>query len=111
MATLDTDANIIGEFLVRMNQSSTAAFYTDAITAGWFTNAHRWAAAYKKWPVTDYMDSSTVFGTGSTNALGDAYAYPTNFRTGSIRWIKDSNSTTSKQIYQKQNYKLSTVPL
>ncbi len=98
---LNTNVDIISEVLVRLNASSTVAFYTDTILNAWENNAYKFVAAYKKWPVTLYMDSSTLFGTNSLNSTGDAYAYPSNFRSESIRWVKDSNPAPSQQMYDK----------
>lgn len=99
---LKNDSDIIAEVLVRLNQSSTAAFYTDTILLGWFQNALKWSHAYKKWPVTEYMDSSK--NTTAPDIGTDGYTYPTQLRSESIRWLRDSNSVLTKRIYQKITY-------
>lgn len=99
---LNTNMDCISEVLVRLNQSSAAAFYTDSILSAWYNDAYKYVAGYKKWPVTLYVDSST--NQASPTIGTDGYTYPTNFRSMSIRWLKDSNATPSSTMYDKVRY-------
>jgi hypothetical protein len=59
---LNTTNDIITEVLVRNNRSTTDSFITDAMLQDWLTNAHLWAASYKKWPMTEGRLSTTWAG-------------------------------------------------
>lgn len=97
---LQTLGDIKTEVLVRMNASTTAAYYTDTILNQWIDLGHRWAASYKKWPFTFYLDQSIPFVSGT-----EVYTYPSNFKTGSIRYIQDASSAANPPIYQKVEFK------
>lgn len=85
------------EVLVRLNASTTQAYYTDPILNQWGDLSHRWACSYKKWPFLFYLDQSIAFNGGET------YTYPTNFKTGSIRYIQDA-SVPSPSMYRKTEF-------
>lgn len=70
------------EVLVRMGVLTTAAYYTDQMLFDEINIAHKWAAGYKKWPFTFRHDASFAF-----DGRSDWYAYPTGFKSDSIRYL------------------------
>ncbi len=79
-----TQAQIISSAVIRGGMDTTVGFYTDAAIDRELETAHKWAAGYHKWPMTEYMDKSGTF-TGGT----EEYAYPNaTFKTDSIRILK-----------------------
>ena len=76
------------ELLVRANESTstaTGALYTEAILNDWVDDAHKFAAAYKKWPFAEGRISTTLVST-QTDDLGNiVYDYPEGWKADSIR--------------------------
>jgi hypothetical protein len=103
---LRNTGDIKNDVIVRLGISTTAAYYTDAILDDWINNANKWAGAYKKWPFTEYMDSSTAFVSGTDN-----YAYPSNFKSDSIRLLKDGSGDffEKKEFGQYQKYNQANI--
>lgn len=97
---LQTLGDIKTEVLVRLQQGTSAAFYTDTILNQWADLSHRWAASYKKWPFSFYFDQSIAFVSGT-----ESYTYPSNFKTHSIRFIQDQSTGANPPIYQKVDFK------
>lgn len=95
---LNNLGDIKDQVLVRLNASTTAAYYTDPMLNQWIDMGHRWAASYKKWAFLYYVDQSILFSSAS-----ETYNYPSNFKTGSIRFIQDQ-STAQPNIYQKVDF-------
>lgn len=101
MANLRTQGDIITDFLVKMNQSTTTAFYTDQILTTWASNAYSWAAAKYKWPMTEGRYSTTS-ASMSTNEDGyTALQYPEGFRSDSVRLL----TVGGKHFFKKNFYK------
>ena len=98
---LRTQGDIISEFLVRMNQTSTVGFYTDAILTTWASNANSWAAAKYKWPFTEGRYSTTFASLGSNEDGYTTLEYPEGFRTDSIRLL----TVGGKKFFKKNFYK------
>lgn len=83
------------EVLVRLGSDTTSTFYTEVNIRNWLITAHLWAAAYKKWPQTEYKDKSGVFTIGT-----ETYSYPNiGFRTDSIRLLQ-----IGSYLFQKKNF-------
>lgn len=59
---LNTNNDIITEVLVRNNRTTTDGFITDAMLRDWLEDSHVWAAAFKKWPMTEGRLSTTWAG-------------------------------------------------
>lgn len=90
---LNTNGDIISEVIVRANLTTTSAgLYTDDILGDWATNAHRWAAGYRKWPVTEGRVSSTFTGSEDNS-------YPEGWKSDSIRYL-----TIGGERFQKLNF-------
>lgn len=102
---LTTQGEIIKEFMVRANQSTLVAFYTDAILTSWASNAHQWAASRYKWPMTEGRIETT---TASLVTSGDGYTtltYPEGFRPDSIRMLTIGGKRFKKtNFYKFQSY-------
>ena len=82
------------EFLIRIQGSTSIAFYTEGILNDWVNQAHRFAATYRKWPMTEGRISTTL-------ALGsnDEQNYPEGWATDSIRILR-----IGEKMYQKTNF-------
>lgn len=74
----------ITEFLVRNNRTTADSFITDSTLDMWHDNAHKWAAAYYKWPFTENI---TELGTFGTERLPYSGARDTNIKADSIRML------------------------
>ena len=92
---LNNSYQIISEVLVRGGVSTTTTasggLYTDAVLAGWFGDAYRWATSYKKWPFTE--------GRASTTYAQEENTYPEGWKTDSLRFL-----TVDGERYQKLNF-------
>ena len=99
MAMLRTQGNIIDQFLVRMNQSTTTAFYTDQMLTDWCSNANQWAAAKYKWPFTEGRYSTTSASSATNEDGWTTLQYPEGFRTDSIRLL-----TVAGKHFLKKNF-------
>lgn len=99
---LQTFGDIKNEVLVRLDQGTTVAYYTDSMLGDWINDAYKWAAGYHRWPAFDYVDSSTT--TASPSLGTDGFTYPTNFKSESIRWMRDNNSNPSRRTYDKVRF-------
>lgn len=70
---LRTVSDIITEVLIRNNRTTTDGFVTDAMLGDWVQDAHIWASALRKWPMTEGR-IETTFTTGS-GADGDEWYF------------------------------------
>lgn len=98
---LQNNGDIITEFLVRNNRTTTDGFITDVIAQGWLKDAHNWAMAYKKWPFTEGRVSTT---SANLTTNEDGYltiSYPEGFRSDSIRLM----TIAGKHFFKKNFYK------
>lgn len=101
---LDTTGNIMTEFLVRNNRTTTDGFISDVTLQGWLKMAHNWAVAYHKWPFTEGRTSTTFVSV--TNEDGySTLSYPEGFRTDSIRLLTIGGKRFDKKdFYKFQQY-------
>lgn len=84
---LNNVGDIIDEFLVRGNITTTSGFYTDTIIQDWTRIAHDWATAFHKWPFTEGRVSTTY--STATNDMGDVVLpYPEGWKADSIRLLQ-----------------------
>lgn len=98
---LRTYGDVRNDFLVKMNQSTTTGFYTDAILTTWFDMAHGYCAAKYKWPMTEGRYSTTS-ASATTNEDGyTVLQYPEGFRSDSIRLM----TVAGKHFLKKNFYK------
>jgi len=95
-----TRLEIKTEVLVRLGKNTTSAFYTDSMLEDWINQSHKWAAGYRQWPFTEYMDKSLSFVSGT-----EEYAYPNvGLRTDSIEMLKigtEANWTENQSFGKK----------
>ena len=83
------------EVFVRGAIDTTSGFITETMVRKWLGDANTWAAAYKKWPFTEYKNKSTAFTSGT-----ETYAYPnTSFKTDSIRIMQVGSC-----LFEKKNF-------
>lgn len=101
MANLRTQGDIITDFLVKMNQSTTSAFYTDTILTTWASNGQSWAAAQYKWPFTEARYSTTSASLGTNEDGYTTLQYPEGFQPDSIRLL----TIGGKKFLKKNFYK------
>jgi len=93
--------DLISEFLVRNQSSTTAGFYTDSNLTEWADQAHKWAAGYKKWPFTEGR-VSTTYASLSTNEDGLLVgAYPEGWKPDSIRKLRIDGKNVEKKEFNK----------
>lgn len=78
---MQTFGDIKTEVLVRLSASTTMAFYTDLILNTEIDMAHKWAAAYKKWPFTEGRVSTTYAASGE-------FPYPEGWKSNSVRMLQ-----------------------
>lgn len=83
-----TGADIATAFLVRNNRTTADSFITDSYLDMWLDDAHKWAAGYKKWPMTENI---TELGTFGTEKLPYSGARDTNIKMDSIRLLAVGN--------------------
>lgn len=96
---LQTYGDIRTDFLAKMNQSTTAAFYSEQIIKNWFDMAHEYAASKYKWPMT-FTRYSTTAASATTNEDGwTRLTYPEGFRTDTVRLM-----TVAGARFQKKNF-------
>lgn len=101
MANLRTRSDRNTEALVRMGTSTTTAYYTDTILNNWQTQAHRWAAGYKKWPFSEGR-VSTTFASLITDEDGLLRGeYPEGWKPDSIRLLTIGNKKVEKKNFYK----------
>lgn len=77
--------------------STTVAFITDAILDDWLDNAHKWAAGYKKWTVTEGRINTTYVADDTSIEVG--FNYPENWKPDSIRFL-----TVGGKRFKKTNF-------
>lgn len=96
-----TLGDIKNEVLVRLNASTSTAFYTDTILGDFINDAHRWATSYKKWPFTEGKETTTF--------VSEEYAYPESWKSDSIRLLQVDGKWCQKmefndyQTYREDN--------
>lgn len=86
---LKTNFDIRNDILVKLNQTTTVAFYTETILNDWIDEAYIWAAAVHKWPFTEGR-VSTTYASLVTDEDGSLRGeYPEGWKSDSIRqlWI------------------------
>lgn len=97
---LDTTGNIITEFLVRNNRTTTDGFITDSTVQGWLKEAHNWACAYHKWPFTEGR-LSTTYATVTNEDGWATLSYPEGWRSDSIRLLMIGGKKFDKKNFYK----------
>ena len=90
-------ANIITEVLVRGGKSTTSGWVTDTQLNNWLDQAHRWAAGYKKWPMTEGR-IQTTFATG-TGPNSDEWDFE-GYRADSFRLMQIGGKRLEKLNYE-----------
>lgn len=99
--SLSNVGDIITEILVRNNRTTTDAFITDATIQGWVKDAHVWAAAYKKWPMTEGKYSTTTASVTASPEGFNTLPYPEGWKSDAIRLM----TVGGKRFYKKNFYK------
>lgn len=92
---MQTGADIITEFLVRNNRTTTDSFITDGTLDRWLNNAHVWAAGYHKWPFTEQLTSLGTYG-------AETSSYSTfNVKSDSVRFLAVATSASDISSYKR----------
>jgi hypothetical protein len=98
---LNTKGDIINEFYVRTRGDSSISYYTEDMANDWFIQGLRWAAAYRKWPMTEGR-ISTTFASLSTDEDGILVGeYPEGWKSDSIRILRIGGKRLDKKNYQQ----------
>ena len=75
------------EVLVRLGKDTTSAWTSEAFLNDWVNQAHKWAAGYHKWPMTEGKQSTT-FASLVTDEQGYLRGeYPEGWKSDSIRQL------------------------
>lgn len=91
-----TFSEVVTNVVVKGSISTTASFFTDSLIEREINNAKRWAESYHKWPMTEYMDKSGAFTSGT-----EEVSYPnSSFKTDSIRMLKVGDYLFSKKNFE-----------
>lgn len=102
---LRTTGDIITEFLVRNNRTTTDGFITDSTSQGWLKDAHVWASAYKKWPMTEGRYSTTSASAVTNEDGWTTLVYPEGYKADSIRLLTVGGKRFDKKnFYQFQKF-------
>lgn len=91
--------DIRNDFLVKMNQSTTVAFYTEQILKDWFDDAHMWAASQFTWPFAEGRYSTTTASTSTNEDGWTTLQYPEGFKTDTVRLL-----TVGGKRFDKKNF-------
>lgn len=98
---LRTNNDLITEVLVRNNRTTTDSFITDSTIQGWLKDAHDWASAFKKWPMTEGKNSTTASSVGTSPEGYIRLSYPEGYKSDSIRLITVGGKRTQKKNFYK----------
>lgn len=98
---LRTNSDIITEVLVRNNRTTTDGFITDSTIQGWLKDAHTWASAYKKWPMTEGKASTTSASAITSPEGFTALSYPEGYKVDSIRLLTVGGKRFNKKNFYK----------
>lgn len=90
---LNNLGDIMTEVLVRNNRSTTDSFINDTILQDWTRQAHKWAAAFHKWPFTEGR-TSTTFTTG-TGENSDEWSFE-GYKADSFRILQIGGKRLTK---------------
>lgn len=99
---LNTQSDIINDFLVELNQSTTLGYYTDTMLGTWSAKAHTWASGLYKWPMTQGRNTTTWTGS-------EENVYPENWKPDSIRLLQLGGKRLQElnfedyQIFREEN--------
>lgn len=97
---LNTYGDIKNDVIVQLGISTSVAFYTDTILGNWIDKAHKWAAGWKKWTVTEGRVSTTYVG-GT-----EEWNYPEGWKPDSIRLLQVGGKRFKKtNFYQYQTFR------
>lgn len=96
---LNNVGDIITEVLVRNNRTTTDTFITDATIQGWVKDAATWAAAYKKWPMTEGKASTSSASLVTSQEGYTTLSYPESFKADSVRLL-----TIGGKRFEKKNF-------
>lgn len=108
--SLSTLAEIQTEFVVRQNSATTVAYFTDAVIRNWMDQAHKYAAGYKKWPMTEGR-ISTSYASLATDDDGKLYGnYPEGWKLRSLRMLKVGGFLFAKKDFYAYNRFLEDFP-
>ena len=94
-----TRDHIVNEVLVRLSVSTTNAYYTDSILREWYGQSQHWAAAYKKWPMTEGRVSTTFASLVNDEDGLLRGEYPEGWKADSIRLLTIGGKQVDKKNY------------
>lgn len=108
--SLTSIGDIKTEFMVRMSVATTVAFYTDAIVNNWIDEAHKMAAGYHKWPMTEGRVSTTFASLVTNEDSLLTGVYPEGWKARSIRMLTVGGKNYEKKSFMGFTKFLQTFP-
>ena len=85
------------EILIRSGKSTTSGWVSDTNLKNWISQAHRWTAGFRKWPMTEGR-IQTTFATG-TGPNSDEWDFE-GYRSDSIRLMQIGGKRLEKLNYE-----------
>ena len=87
------------DIVIQLGVSTSVGFYTEAILEDWIDKAHKFAAAFKKWPMTEGRVSTTYVVDSTTDEVG--FNYPEGWKPDSIRLLRIGGKRFKKLNFNK----------
>jgi len=94
-----TTPDIKDDIIIQLGVSTSVGFYTDAILDDWIDKAHKWSAAYKKWPMTEGRVTTTYVADSTSVEVG--FNYPEGWKADSIRLLQVGGARFKKLNFGK----------
>lgn len=97
--SISTVGEIQAEFVVRQNSATTIAYYTDTVIKSWIDQAHKFAAGYKKWPMTSARAATTYASLVLDEEGLLSGQYPEAWKLNSIRFLRIGGKRYEKKSF------------
>ena len=78
-----TLSTMVSDIQTRLGLDSTSSFISSPTIKGWVNHGYFWALNYKDWPFSETVDKSLVAVSGQ-----EEYAYPSDIKSDSIKYLK-----------------------
>ncbi len=108
--SLSTIGEIQTEFVLRQNSATTVAYYTDTAIRNWVDQGHKYAAGYKKWPMTEGRISTSYASLATDDDGKTVGQYPEGWKLRSLRMLKVGGYLFNKKDFYAYNRFLEDFP-